>query len=65
MAIKNDTSGTHLSNATMEANAFEVRVTGTVGSGREVIRQAGQNSSAAAHAFEGRVTQESGSHLWP
>jgi hypothetical protein len=40
----------------------EARVTATVGAGREVMRQAGQNASAAANAFEARVSQGGAQH---
>lgn len=43
-------------------STLEARTTATVGTGREVMAQAGQNGSAQANAFEARITQESGTH---
>ena len=50
------------SNAGSAANLFEQRVTPTVGSGREVMAMAGQNTNSPARTFEARITQEVGSH---
>ncbi len=52
MPIVNDTSDSHLKNATMAANAFEGRVTPTVGAGREAIRRAGENAGSAGNLHE-------------
>ena len=62
MPVKNDTSGTHLANATMAANAHEQRTTPTVGAGREAIKGAGANATSAANTFEQRASQEQGTH---
>jgi hypothetical protein len=40
----------------------EARVAVTVGAGREVLKQAGQNSSSAANTFEARVSQGGTQH---
>lgn len=36
---------------------YELRVTATVGAGREVMEMAGTNTSSPAYAFEERVSQ--------
>lgn len=43
-------------------NTLEVRVTATVGAGRESMTGAGANATSAAHTFEGRAAQELGTH---
>ena len=50
------------SNTGSAANAFEQRVTGTVGEGRETMLMAGQNTNSPARTFEQRITQEQGTH---
>ena len=40
----------------------ELRVTATVGTGREVMRHAGFNAGSAANAFEQRVVPQDGQH---
>jgi hypothetical protein len=59
MPIVNDTSDSHLKNATMPANAFEARF--SQGS-REHTTQEGKNAGSAANLHEQRVTQEQGTH---
>lgn len=59
MTVKNDSSGTHMANATMAANSFEQRVSqGT----KEHTGQEGQNAGTKANQHEQRATQEQGSH---
>jgi hypothetical protein len=50
------------SNATMAANAHEVRVTPTVGAGKEAMKRAGENATMAAQVHESRCQQEIGTH---
>jgi hypothetical protein len=51
------------SNANMTAaQNFESRCTDPIESGKEVVLMAGQNTNSPARAFEGRITQETGSH---
>jgi hypothetical protein len=50
-------------NAGSAGNLFEQnRVTPTVGAGREVIGQHGQNAASPANTFEARCSQEAGTH---
>ena len=57
-SVLNDTSGGHMKNATMAANAYEVRATDPIESGKEVTGGHGTNTGG----FELRVTQEQGTH---
>ena len=59
MPIQNDSSDNHMKNAGTTANVFEAgHVTPTVGTGREMLKGAGQNNGG----FENRASQEQGQH---
>jgi hypothetical protein len=58
MPVLNDTSGTHMKNSTMAANAYEVKMTDPIESGKELPGMHGQNTGG----FELRASQESGTH---
>ena len=49
--------GNRWSDAGTPANAFEVRLTDPIESGKEVVRMAGQNAASPANAFEQRIQQ--------
>jgi hypothetical protein len=45
------------SNSGSPAAAFEARVTPSVGAGREVMQDAGENTTSPARTFEARIQQ--------
>lgn len=57
MPIVNDSNTTRFSGAGGPAAEFEARVTATVGTDREVMAMAGQNTNSPARTFEQRIQQ--------
>lgn len=47
---------------TFTVNTLETRAVASVGSGREVMVNSGQNTASPARTFEGRIIQETGTH---
>lgn len=47
---------------TTTVSALEARTVATVGAGREVMTGASSNATSPANTFEGRITQETGTH---